>query len=80
LKKTVFSGVDAPVPGVMTPECGPDFAIWRRAIADCMKDGAKLFAADIELPNKEKNKAAYEGFARLGFRIPYTRYHYRLNK
>ena len=78
--KTVFSGVDAPVPGVMTPDCAPDFAIWRKAIADELKEGAVLFVADIELPDKEKNKAAYEGFRHLGFYIPYTRYHYRLNK
>lgn len=79
-QKTIFSGVDAPVPGVMTPNCAPDFAIWRRAIADGLKEGAILFVADIELPGKEKNKAAYEGFKQLGFDIPYTRYHYRLNK
>jgi len=79
-QKTIFSGVDAPVPGVMTRDCDPDFAIWEKAIADCIKDGAKLFVADIELPDKEKNKAAYEGFSRLGFHIAYTRYHYRLNK
>lgn len=79
-KKTVFSGVDAPVPGVMTPNCVPDFAIWKRAIRDAIKEGAILFVADIELPDKIRNKAAYEGFQRLGFQIPYTRYHYRLNK
>jgi hypothetical protein len=79
-EKTVFSGVDAPVPGVMTSVYAPDFAIWRRAIQDGLKEGAVLFVADIELPDKEKNKEAYEGFKQLGFEIPYTRYHYRLNK
>jgi hypothetical protein len=79
-QKTVFSGVDAPVPGVMTSDCGPDFTIWKRAIHDCLQEGTLLFVADIELPDKEKNKAAYEGFKQLGFYIPYTRYHYRLNK
>lgn len=79
-EKTIFSGVDAPVPGVMTHDCTPDFAIWRQAIADGLKAGAILFVADIELPDKEKNKAAYEGFRQLGFEILYTRYHYRLNK
>jgi hypothetical protein len=78
--KTIFSGVDAPVPGVMTPDCKPDFAIWKRAILDCLKEGATLFVADIESPDKEKNKAAYDGYKQLGFHIPYTRYHYRLNK
>jgi hypothetical protein len=78
--KTVFSGVDAPVPGVMTPDCWPDFAIWNRAIPDLLQEGAVLFVADIELPDKEKNSATYSGFAQLGFRIPYTRYHYRLNR
>jgi hypothetical protein len=28
-RKTVFSGVDAPVPGVMTNRYEPDFAIWK---------------------------------------------------
>ena len=78
--KTVFSGVDAPVPGVMTPNCEPDFAIWRRAISDELNAGAVMFVADIELADKQKNQRAYEGFERLGFRIPYTRFHYRLNK
>ena len=79
-EKTVFSGVDAPVPGVMTHDYAPDFAIWKKAIEDGLKEGAILFVADIELPDKEKNKEAYEGFKQLGFKIPYTRYHYRLNK
>lgn len=78
--KTVFSGVDAPVPGVMTPDCVPDFAIWIKAIQDGLKEGAVLFVADIELADKEKNKSAYQGFMDLGFIIPYTRYHFRLNK
>ena len=78
--KTIFSGVDAPVPGVMTNDYAPDFAIWRKALADGLKEHAILFVADIELPDREKNKAAYDGFQQLGFRIPYTRYHYRLNK
>jgi hypothetical protein len=79
-QKTIFSGVDAPVPGVMTPDCKPDFEIWKKAINDGLKAGAVLFIADIELPDKEKNRSAYEGFRQLGFTIPYTRYHYRLNK
>ena len=79
-QKTIFSGVDAPVPGVMTPDCKPDFEIWKRAIKDGLKEGAVLFVADIELPDKEKNQPAYEGFRHLGFTIPYTRFHYRLNK
>lgn len=77
---TIFSGVDAPVPGIMTSSYKPDFAIWRRAIRDGIKDGAILFVADIELPDKIKNKQAYDGFRELGFQIPYTRYHYRLNR
>ena len=64
----------------MTKDYVPDFAIWKRAISDELKNGATLFVADIELPDKEKNKPAYDGFQQLGFYIPYTRYHYRLNK
>jgi hypothetical protein len=76
----IFSGVDAPVPGVMTRDYAPDFAIWKRTIEDELKEGAVLFVADIELPDKDKNGPAYIGFKELGFEIPYTRYHYRLNK
>jgi hypothetical protein len=79
-QKTVFSGVDAPVPGGMTADCEPYFEIWDRAITDGLKDGARLFVADIERPDQEKNKAAYDGFRQLGFDIPYTRFHYRLNR
>jgi hypothetical protein len=68
------------VPGVMTKDYVPDFAIWKKAISDELKDGATLFVADIELPDKEKNKNAYDGFKQLGFYIPYTRYHYRLDR
>lgn len=77
-KKTIFSGVDAPVPGVMTQDYAPDFAIWERAIADGLKEGAVLFVADIEFPDKNKTSPAYTGFQKIGFVIPYTRYHYRL--
>ena len=79
-RKTVFSGVDAPVPGVMTRDYEPDFAIWKKAIEDGLNDGAILFVADIELPDGTKNSPAYTGFRELGFEIPYTRYHYRLNR
>ncbi|MEX6686425.1 hypothetical protein QTN47_02915 [Danxiaibacter flavus] len=64
----------------MTDDHAPDFAIWRKAINEGIKGGARLFVADIELPDTTKNKAAYEGFSKLGFYIPYTRFHYRLNK
>lgn len=78
--KTLFSGVDAPVPGVMTSNYNPDFAIWQVAIRDGLNKGVELFVADIELPDPEKKGMAYEGFKTLGFEIPYTRFHYRLNK
>jgi hypothetical protein len=64
----------------MTKVYAPDFAIWEKAIQDGLKEGVILFVADIELPDTEKNKPAYDGFKRLGFVIPYTRYHYRLNR
>jgi hypothetical protein len=64
----------------MTTDYALDFAIWKKAIRDGLKDGAILFVADIELPDKEKNKPAYEGFKQLGFIVPYTRFHYRLNQ
>jgi hypothetical protein len=39
-----------------------------------------MMVMDIELPDKDKTSPAYIGFKELGFEIPYTRYHYRLNK
>ena len=61
-KKTIFSGVDAPVPGVMTHDYAPDFAIWRKALADGLKEHAILFVADIELPDREKKKQLMTAF------------------
>jgi hypothetical protein len=45
-----------------------------------VQEAVVLFVADIELPDKEKNREAYEGFKQSGFVIPYTRYYYWLNR
>ncbi len=71
-----FLAVDGPVPGVMTADHGPDAAILARIVADGLALGAAGFAADIEAPSPARDTPAYTTFARLGFRIPYTRMHH----
>jgi hypothetical protein len=71
-----FLAVDGPVPGVMTADYEPDAAILGHIVADGLRLGAAGFAADIEAPSPGRNTPAYATFARLGFRIPYTRTHH----
>ena len=71
-----FLAVDGPVPGVMTADYDPDAAILARIVADGLALGAAGFAADIEAPSPARDTPAYATFARLGFRIPYTRTHH----
>jgi len=54
----------------------PDAAILAHIVADGLRLGAAGFAADIEAPSPGRDTPAYATFARLGFRIPYTRTHH----
>jgi hypothetical protein len=74
--EVAFLGVDGSVPGVMTADYRPDAAILARMVADGLALGAAGFAADIEAPSPARDTPAYATFARLGFRIPYTRTHH----
>jgi len=69
-------GMDAPVPGIMTSDYGPDAAICSTIVSEGLARGARMFIADIEAPSDGLDTPAYEAFARLGFRRPYTRTHW----
>jgi hypothetical protein len=69
-------GIEAPVPGIMTPAYHLDFQICQTIVRDGLNLGVKHFVADIEAPTSEMNTPAYHHFQQLGFRRPYFRSHY----
>lgn len=71
-----WSGIDAPVPGIMAPSFDLDAMLGERLVRDGIAAGAKLFVADIEAPHPERDGPAYRNYARLGFSIAYLRSHY----
>lgn len=71
-----WSGIDAPVPGIMAPSFDLDAVLGEALVRDGLAAGAKLFVADIEAPHEERDGPAYRNYARLGFRIAYFRSHY----
>ncbi|MDG4881333.1 hypothetical protein [Mesorhizobium sp. WSM4884] len=71
-----WSGIDAPVPGIMAPSFDLDAMLGERLVRDGIAAGAKLFVADIEAPRPERDGQAYRNYARLGFKIAYFRSHY----
>ncbi|OHV88499.1 hypothetical protein [Mesorhizobium sp. ORS 3428] len=71
-----WSGIDAPVPGIMAPSFDLDAVLGERLVRDGIAAGANLFVADIEAPRPERDGPAYRNYARLGFRIAYFRSHY----
>ena len=73
---TAWSGIDAPVPGIMAPSFDLDAMLGERLVRDGIAAGAKLFVADIEAPRPERDGPAYRNYARLGFKIAYFRSHY----
>jgi hypothetical protein len=70
-------GMDGPVPGVMTADYAPDAALCTAIVADGLALGARMFHTDIEAPSAAMDTPAYDYFAGLGFRRPYTRRHWR---
>lgn len=70
-------GMDGPVPGFMTEDYEPDAALCARMVEDGLSRGATGFIADIEAATSAMDTPAYDYFARLGFRLPYARTHYR---
>jgi len=71
-----WSGIEAPVPGIMAPSFDLDALLGEALVRDGIAAGAKLFVADIEAPHEERDGPAYRNYARLGFRIAYFRSHY----
>jgi hypothetical protein len=73
---TVWFGIEAPVPGIMTPSFALDARLCQAMVHDGLKMGAKLFVADIEKPSPKMDTPAYSDFAQLGFTRPYFRTNY----
>jgi hypothetical protein len=77
-ERVAWVGMDGPVPGLSTQDFDPDVALWERIVSDGVAAGAGMFIADIEAPSPTLDSPAYHYFARLGFRRPYARTHWRL--
>lgn len=76
----VWSGVEAPVPGIMTTNYTPDFVIWEHAIAQLNTAGARHYVADIERVSSSHDLESYKVFTgHFKFSISYTRLHYAKN-
>ena len=73
---TCWSGIDAPVPGIMAPSFDLDAMLGEALVRDGLAAGAKLFVADIEAPRLGRDGPAYRNYAELGFSIAYFRSHY----
>ncbi|RJT37455.1 hypothetical protein D3227_17575 [Mesorhizobium waimense] len=73
---TAWSGIDAPVPGIMAPSFDLDALLGEAMVRDGIAAGAKLFVADIEAPHPDRDGPAYRNYARLGFKLAYFRSHY----
>lgn len=71
-----WSGIDAPVPGIMAPSYDLDALLGEAMVRDGIAAGAKLFVADIEAPHPDRDGPAYRNYARLGFKLAYFRSHY----
>jgi hypothetical protein len=75
--RVAWVGMDGPVPGLSTQDFEPDAALWESIVSDGLAAGAQMFIADIEAPSPTLDTPAYHYFARLGFRRPYSRTHWR---
>ncbi|TPI66167.1 hypothetical protein [Mesorhizobium sp. B2-8-9] len=71
-----WSGIDAPVPGIMAPSFDLDAMLGERLVRDGIAAGAKLIVADIEAPRPDRDGPAYRNYDRLGFKLAYLRNHY----
>lgn len=69
-------GIEAPVPGFMTPDFSLDYHLCREIIRDGLRLGAKYFVADIEKPEAEMKHDGYRNFAAIGFKCTYLRNNY----
>lgn len=71
-----WSGIEAPVPGIMAPSFDLDAMLVERLLRDGIAAGAKLFVTDIEAPLPDRDGPAYRNYDRLGFKLAYSRSHY----
>ncbi|TPI15356.1 hypothetical protein FJW06_08095 [Mesorhizobium sp. B4-1-3] len=71
-----WSGIDAPVPGIMAQSFDLDAVLGERLVRDGIAAGVKLFVADIEAPRPDRDGPAYRNYDRLGFKLAYLRNHY----
>jgi hypothetical protein len=69
-------GIEAPVPGIMTPRFDLDYHLCREMIKDGLRLGAKYFVADIEKPDEKMDHDGYRNFAAMGFKRAYLRSNY----
>ena len=72
-ERNAWFGIEAPVPGIMTPNYGPDLALCEAMVRHGLRLGVRRFGADIEKPSPERLGPAYDGFRALGFSVPYRR-------
>ena len=72
-----WSGVEAPVPVVMTNDLEPDRILWKHIQQFCLEKNVALLVADIEMPAPERNTLVYKSFEELGFTVQYLRKLYR---
>ena len=72
-----WSGIDTPVPIVMTKDLEPDKIIFEYMQQYCIDNGIKYLVADIEFPSQQRNTEIYKSFHELGFEISYLRKLYR---
>jgi hypothetical protein len=75
--KIAWSGVEAPVPVVMTNDLEPDRIIWKHIQQHCLHNDIEYLAADIEFPSPGRNTEVYKSFGQLGFIVTYLRRLYR---
>jgi len=72
-----WSGVEAPVPILMTNDLEPDRFLWKHIQQFCFDIDIQLLVADIEKPSPERNTPIYRFYADLGFQVEYLRSLYR---
>lgn len=68
-----WSGVEAPVPVVMTNDLEPDRILWKHIQQFCYEKNVTLLVADIEVPHADRDAPVYHSFRDLGFEVKYLR-------
>jgi len=74
--RSAWMGVEAPVPGLMTPGFEDDTRLARALLNEAARAGVEVCAADVEAPNDARTGPAYERWTALGFAVAYRRLHY----